>query len=562
MTWPETDNVAQEVGLSLVAFDQGALQHPHQKPTMALTDIPEIIALDGLKAPPNSGKGWPAELRNRLEASKEAAQWAPGLVGTLCTAIKRKDGQHRWGPTTAQVREDPAAWRETLRGQRLGRAGAQMLHHQLNIWDPLTHIQRQRAEAQEAAQRMVETQGQIMADQDRNQRAVRAVSAKEAEEMLDWKRHIEMGHLPYRRDCMTCVQSQGRDRPRKKVPTPESFTLSVDTAGPFAPGTFQEQGSFRYFMVGTYTVPTKEGLPLAEGLASCCQLPSSERGEIPNPERGEIGVPIANSEKEAACQSDRCCAEFSEWAEDTPDPMKEKEQSEEPLDEVEIQRADADNQRWKEAIKGLQDFDVKHLTFVIPMKTRHASEVIKVLAVMHARLSAMNLPLVRLHSDRAKEYVSKQLQEWTRARDIWHTTSAGDEAQGNSRAEAEINIIKGRVRNVMASSKAPGHFWPLAAYHCGEERLRSQLHSFGIKLPKIIPFGTCAMARTKRWHKRIEEDPGWSRPMQRIQVWGPAWQMSASSKGYYVEAAGHFLRTTVVVQCSEPPEELQPRVPE
>lgn len=164
-------------------------------------------------------------------------------------------------------------------------------------------------------------------------------------------------------------------------------------------------------MVGTFTIPVKNGLPLADGLAACCGKKDEERGENPNQERGESGVPIDHLGDGSACQSDRCCVKSSEWPEDTPDPMEEKpQQHEEPLDEVTINMADAANQKWMETVKDLQDFEVKHLTFVIPMKTRHATEIIKGLAVIHARLSALNLPLVRLHTDRAKEFVSRQLQ--------------------------------------------------------------------------------------------------------------------------------------------------------
>ena len=216
---------------------------------------------------------------------------------------------------------------------------------------------------------------------------------------------MEMGHQPYRRDCMVCVQSQGRDRQRRRIPTPDSYALSVDVAGPFNPGSFQEQGSFRYFMVGTFTIPVKDGVPLADGLAACCGRQETDKGENPNQERGESGVPIANSGEGSACQSDLCCVKSSEWAEDTPDPLEEKPQHEEPLDEVTINMAEAANQRWMEEVKGLKDFEVKHLTFVILMKTRHATEVIKGLAVIHARHSALNLPLVRLHTDSAKECV-------------------------------------------------------------------------------------------------------------------------------------------------------------
>ena len=173
----------------------------------------------------------------------------------------------------------------------------------------------------------------------------------------------------------------------------------------------------------------------------------------------------------------------------------------------------------------------QELDMVIPMRTRQASEVIRVLAIMQARLQALNLPVIRLHSDRAKEMVSRQLADWLRTRSIYHTTSAGDESQGNGRAESEIGVVKNRIRTVMLAAKAAPNFWPLAAYHCGEERHRQQLQQFGIRLPPMVPFGTSALARTKRWHKRTEDDPGWSRPMQRIQVWGPAWQMSPSFQG-------------------------------
>ena len=524
LSWPETFTIIETCSLTRIRFDQGALGHPHKKPTEMLSSIPEVHALDGMRITLGQEmERWSEDLGDRLQQAKAAAAWARGLVAILQIAIRRKQDE-----VSRQGR------REVPQGTRtVGSLGPVVVSS-----EPIDPVARSSS-------------------------ALRALNAKDAAELLDWKRHVEMGHQPYRRDCMVCVQSQGRDRQRRRIPTPESYALSVDMAGPFNPGSFQEQGSFRYFMVGTFTIPVKNGLPLADGLAACCGKKDEERGENPNQERGESGVPIDHLGDGSACQSDRCCVKSSEWPEDTPDPMEEKpQQHEEPLDEVAINMPDAANQKWMETVKDLQDFEVKHLTFVIPMKTRHATEIIKGLAVIHARLSALNLPLVRLHTDRAKEFVSRQLQEWTRARCIWHTTSAGDEAQGNSRAEAEINIIKNRVRTVMAASKAPNHFWPLAAYHCGEERHRSQLQTFGIRLPPMVPFGTKAMAKTKRWHKRIEDDPGWSKPMQKIQVWGPAWQMSPSSRGYYVEADGKFLRTTVVVQCVEPPADLQPQIPE
>eukprot|EP00434_Breviolum_minutum_P027091 symbB.v1.2.023958.t1/scaffold2234.1/size87202/2 len=257
MAWPETNTVAEEVNLKLISFDQGRLHHKFTKPTMTLTNVPEIEFLNELRMPPGSHTEWPATLAERMEVSKQAEESAEGLATRLQVAIKRKKGQSVRGPT--QV------------------TGC----HNGFIVDSLAGS---------------ECEGG-------------------SEELLDWTQHVDMGHMPYRRDCMVCVQNQGRDRRRKRV-----------TAEP-------KQKS-----------------------------PSSKIGY-----------------------------------------------------------------------------------------------------------------------------------------------------------------------GLMAASKAPAHYWALAAYHCGEEKQRIQLKEFGVRLPPMVPFGTSAMAPRKRWHRRGAEDPGWSKPMQRIQVWGPAWQMFPSS---------------------------------
>ena len=47
----------------------------------------------------------------------------------------------------------------------------------------------------------------------------------------------------------------------------------------------------------------------------------------------------------------------------------------------------------------------------------------------------------------------------------------------------------------MLSSGALDHYWPLAARHSGEERLRQQLWDLGIPSPELLPFGARAMAK-------------------------------------------------------------------
>ena len=85
-----------------------------------------------------------------------------------------------------------------------------------------------------------------------------------------WRQHVMNDHLPYSRECSTCLQGSGRSRPHKKVPHPDSMTLSVDVCGPFRPGHDRKRKA-KYFMVGVFSIQVKKvegmvaALPLALG---------------------------------------------------------------------------------------------------------------------------------------------------------------------------------------------------------------------------------------------------------------------------------------------------------
>ena len=138
-----------------------------------------------------------------------------------------------------------------------------------------------------------------------------------------------------------------------------------------------------------------------------------------------------------------------------------------------------------------------------------------------------------------------------------HTTSAGDESQGRARVEAEIGYLKSRTRLLLGSAKVDTSLWPLALRHAGEQRFRSQMALLGIKLPQLVPFGTQAMARIKRW-QHVREKDKWEHPMQQITVFGPAHSMSPTSHGYYICCQGRWMRSTVVVRYANPLPEAPP----
>lgn len=59
---------------------------------------------------------------------------------------------------------------------------------------------------------------------------------------------------------------------------------------------------------------------------------------------------------------------------------------------------------------------------------------------LFARYRALQVPVFRIKTDRAKEFVSKRFREWTAAQDLDHCYAAGDEPTGNTRAEIEVGV--------------------------------------------------------------------------------------------------------------------------
>ena len=174
------------------------------------------------------------------------------------------------------------------------------------------------------------------------------------------------------------------------------------------------------------------------------------------------------------------------------------------------------------------------------------------------RLRTLQLPVLRLHSDRAREFTGVKLRDWCTQRDILQTSTAGDESAGNGRCESELGIIQAQTRVQLRAAGLEANWWPLALRHTVEQRQRDQLASMGITLPSLIPFGTECYAKLKRWHRR-----DWDHPFEKIRVLGPAMGMSTTSKGYYIQSlsSGKFMRSTVVVVPGTLPP-LLPQLPE
>ena len=119
---------------------------------------------------------------------------------------------------------------------------------------------------------------------------------------------------------------------------------------------------------------------------------------------------------------------------------------------------------------------------------------------VHARFRAIGITMLRVHSDRAREFLSRSVRSWIASPGLYQTTTSGDDPPANGRAEAEVQQIKRSLRLVMRASGAPVEEWPSVGRHAAEERLRRQLNVVGMKTTPTLP-----ATRRKKWWNRITE---------------------------------------------------------
>eukprot|EP00435_Cladocopium_sp_Y103_P022093 s4393_g5.t1 len=527
LVWPETEKTIQDLKLNKVVFCQGEVGHQTDKPTTLLTTIPELKELDGLNKK-TKGQRWPDELEDRMKMAKDLAAWAPGMVQLIKIAARRK------------TREE---------------------------------IQ------------------------------VKTITAKEKEAKRQWRTRVEMNHLPYRRDCGVCLEMMGKDRPRLRQKCPEAFTLALDIGGPFVSGQDQVMHHQpKYFLIATMTVPMHQGRPLVEELRKMggdtmpmedLPQPPLERAkeavdphdkaqdlrkakeavdpleeaqggrgeqeaadhqkqEAPDPQ-GERGAEKDREKQRTMIEARDEARRLFEEDGEIEDPFEiQQEVPEPPISEATVKELDEENQRWRDFIAQTEHRPIQTLTMAIPIQSRKNQHVIPAVSQVMARMKALHIPVIRIHTDRAQEFCGKAFTAWIQQRDLYHTTTAGDEPSSNARAENELKIIKGRARVLMKSAKCEVKRWPLAIRYASEERLRCQLRSCGVPAPPMLPFGVRAYAKQKAWQNKHAM---WRSPMVAVRAWGPAHDMSMTSKGYYleIEETGKFMRSTIVVVPTDSP---------
>ena len=134
--------------------------------------------------------------------------------------------------------------------------------------------------------------------------------------------------------------------------------------------------------------------------------------------------------------------------------------------------------------------------------------------------SILGIPVYRLHSDCERSMTTKGIAKWCESRQIYQTFNAGDEPEANGRVEGEVHQFKRRLRLLLRDAGVDHAYWPCAARHGAEERLRSQLRKLGAKCKETPPFAALAQVKAKRWH-RLKEG-ALSSPYKTLRIMGPS----------------------------------------
>ncbi|CAE7336713.1 unnamed protein product, partial [Symbiodinium sp. CCMP2592] len=104
------------------------------------------------------------------------------------------------------------------------------------------------------------------------------------------------------------------------------------------------------------------------------------------------------------------------------------------------------------------------LHFVRPMKRRLWSELFSALQSVLAQVSALcgdRPQVVRIHSDKAREFLAQRVVEGINALGVFQTTTTGYDPQANGLAERTVGLLKERARGFLIRGGINKKFWPL-----------------------------------------------------------------------------------------------------
>ena len=299
------------------------------------------------------------------------------------------------------------------------------------------------------------------------------ISKLTATDRLMWANHLKNGHVPYRRDCATCLQAAGTGRAHKRVDRPQPFSLALDVAGPLktkgrSMGLIDEN-KLKYMLVGAYRVPKDL---LMEG-----EVPEEE----PGLDKLKENDPLEECEEYAPSEAEDLFIPEEEFEPDLPPPV--------PIPEPGDESMEPEDPLKKRIEELTTKVELVTLYLMVPMRSRHTHDVLEATQAMYNKLRRASLPVMQVHSDRAREFRARSFRRWTIDKGLFHSRTSGSEPAANGTAECAVKFFKRRARQLLITSSAEARDWPLAAQHAAELHWRAMMPPEGRPREPLPAFG-------------------------------------------------------------------------
>ena len=304
-----------------------------------------------------------------------------------------------------------------------------------------------------------------------------------------WRDHVRRGHVPYRADCTVCVQAGGTGRRHSRLEHPAAFVLSSDLAGPVKIGGVDPDArgaypkAFKYIFVAKLRVPKT--------------LVDDGRGTWTSYDGGDL------AEEEYEEKDDGL--ELEGEKRNPPEHVPPKDDG-----------GDVEASPEEETHKGLdpeEDIDLAppelvNLIFACGIRDDKATTVLEAIQDVVLYCQALNIPILRFHSDRGMEFQARATKQWLKGQGIRVTTSEAGVHQTNGAAESTVRWVKQRARTLLLSAGLPQHLWPTAVSTAATMQRGEVL---GFEPVLAAPYGSKVMVRKRQLEGPKPDDlaPKW-----------------------------------------------------
>ena len=346
-----------------------------------------------------------------------------------------------------------------------------------------------------------------------------------------WKLHILRDHVPFRRDCEQCVMMMGTGRPHRRVKQKSCYVLSVDVGGPLRATSKDAHGSgYKYFLAVSYSRPKFEDQEpppedLPEELAAYdYDFKNLEPEPLPPDDPSPLGGGAFDSQGEAELLGED--EQYSPSEEDLEPFLRKVGDTKGLWDDDDFAAIEQEKEAQEvQEEQGNHEVPMDFLYYFKPLKGKSGKHVLKAIQEIVLQLRMENLPVVRIHADRAHEMRSEALRQWTLDNNILLTRTEGQAPQSNGTAERAVRFLKGRARSLLRSASLGVQHWATAmataAHRQREERLRPEF-------PNIpAAYGTKVAIKKKYYGQggKLDLLPRWVKGI----YMGPVWDVNQGS---------------------------------